>query len=151
MQNTQLSPAGRQTVRNALVDFPRPDRAAADAVRKWAYGQGVDLDPDQVEAVTLHYQFHDDVPPFASVSGRRATLKGLNLVGLRRRGFDKALIRELDDAYDFLFDESAENEDMPLTERAKKLERRTKSPEVKALADFVLATSRGMTGYDDDE
>lgn len=59
MQNTQLSPAGRQTVRNALVDFPRPDRAAADAVRKWAYGQGVDLDPDQVEAVTLHYQFHE--------------------------------------------------------------------------------------------
>ena len=92
-----------------------------------------------------------DVPPYASVSGRRAMLKGLNLVGLRRRGFEKSLIRELDTAYDFLFDEIAENEDMPLTERAEKLKRRSKIKEVKALADFVLNTHRGVTAYEDDE
>ncbi|PZP39818.1 MAG: acyl-[acyl-carrier-protein]--UDP-N-acetylglucosamine O-acyltransferase [Pseudomonas fluorescens] len=98
-----------------------------------------------------HTAVDHDVPPYASVSGRRATLKGLNLVGLRRRGFEKTLIRELDDAYDFLFDESADNEDMPLTERATKLKRRTKTAEVKALAEFVLSTHRGLTGYDEDE
>ena len=92
-----------------------------------------------------------DVPPYASVSGRRAMLKGLNLVGLRRRGFEKTTIRELDAAYDFLFDETAENEDMPLTERADKLKRRSKLKEVKDLADFVLNTHRGVTAYEDDE
>lgn len=96
-----------------------------------------------------HAGVDHDVPPYSSVSGRRATLKGLNLVGLRRRGFEKTLIRELDSAYDYLFDE--EEDDLPLTERAKKLRKRTKAPEVKALADFVLSTHRGVTGYDDDE
>lgn len=96
-----------------------------------------------------HTAVDHDVPPFSSVSGRRATLKGLNLVGLRRRGFDKALIRALDDAYEFLFDET--EEDLPLTQRAEKLLRTARDPEVKALADFVLASSRGMTSYDEVE
>ena len=95
-----------------------------------------------------HTAVDHDVPPYANVSGRRAALKGLNLVGLRRKGFEKSLIRELDDAYDFLFDEN--EEDLPLIERAKKLKRRSKTPEVKDLADFVLGTQRGVTGYDDE-
>lgn len=95
-----------------------------------------------------HTAVDHDVPPFASVSGRRAVLKGLNLVGLRRRGFDNALIRKLSDAYDLLFDIT--DEDLPLLERARLLKQETKLPEVVALADFVLATQRGMTGYDDE-
>ncbi len=95
-----------------------------------------------------HTAVDHDVPPYANVSGRRASLKGLNLVGLRRRGFEKTLIRELDEAYDYLFDEN--EEDLPLIERAKKLKRRSKAAEVKALADFVLNTQRGLTGYDDE-
>lgn len=89
-----------------------------------------------------------DVPPFGSVAGRRASLKGLNLIGLRRRGFDKSLIHALDEAYDFLFDEA--DDDMPLQQRAEKLKKRVKSPEVKALADFVLASQRGVTSYDEE-
>lgn len=89
-----------------------------------------------------------DVPPFASVSGRRATLKGLNLIGLRRKGFEKTLIHALDEAYDFLFEG---DEDLPLQQRAQKLKRRIKLPEVKALADFVLNSQRGVTGYEEDE
>lgn len=95
-----------------------------------------------------HAGVDHDVPPYSSVSGRRAVLKGLNLVGLRRRGFEKTIIRALDDAYEYLFDET--DDELPLTERAKKLKRRTKSAEVKALADFVLASQRGVTGYDDE-
>jgi UDP-N-acetylglucosamine acyltransferase len=92
-----------------------------------------------------------DVPPYASVSGHRAMLKGLNLVGLRRRGFEKTTIRELNTAYDFLFDESAENDAMPLTQRAEKLKAESQIPEVQDLADFVLNTHRGVTTYEDDE
>jgi UDP-N-acetylglucosamine acyltransferase len=95
-----------------------------------------------------HTAVDHDVPPYASVSGRRATLKGLNLVGLRRKGFDRSLIRELDEAYDILFE--ATEEDLPLTERAKALKRESKQSEVKALAEFVLTTQRGVTGYDDE-
>jgi UDP-N-acetylglucosamine acyltransferase len=36
-----------------------------------------------------------DVPPFCTVAGDRARLRGLNLVGLRRRGFGPATIRAL--------------------------------------------------------
>ena len=45
-------------VRGILADVPRPDICAATAVADWARRQGVLLDPDQVDAVTLHYQQH---------------------------------------------------------------------------------------------
>ena len=44
-----------------------------------------------------------DVPPFASVIGNRARLAGLNVVGLKRRGFSKAQIQRLRAAYRLLF------------------------------------------------
>jgi UDP-N-acetylglucosamine acyltransferase len=44
-----------------------------------------------------------DVIPFGSVIGNRARLAGLNIVGLRRRGFDKAQIRSLRIAFRHLF------------------------------------------------
>jgi UDP-N-acetylglucosamine acyltransferase len=96
-----------------------------------------------------HAGVAQDVPPYANVAGRRATLQGLNLVGLRRKGMDKVLIHALDDAYEFLFD--LEDEDLTLVERAEKLRRRSKQPEIKALADFVLNSKRGITTYEDDE
>jgi UDP-N-acetylglucosamine acyltransferase len=45
-----------------------------------------------------------DVIPFALASGNRAHLFGLNLVGLRRRGFEAERIMRLTDAYRRLFD-----------------------------------------------
>lgn len=45
----------------------------------------------------------NDVLPFALVSDMPATLKGLNLVGLRRHGFKTTDIRALKRAYDILF------------------------------------------------
>jgi len=47
-----------------------------------------------------------DVIPFALASGNRAHLSGLNLVGLRRRGFDPERIAQLTAAYRHLFDTS---------------------------------------------
>jgi len=44
-----------------------------------------------------------DVIPFAFAIGQRAVLKGLNVVGLRRRGFDRADIQRLRGAYRALF------------------------------------------------
>jgi UDP-N-acetylglucosamine acyltransferase len=44
-----------------------------------------------------------DVVPFGLVMGDRARLAGLNLVGLKRAGHDRAAIRDLRHAYDVLF------------------------------------------------
>jgi UDP-N-acetylglucosamine acyltransferase len=44
-----------------------------------------------------------DVIPYGRVKGERASLAGLNLIGLERRGFDKAGIRALQRAFNQLF------------------------------------------------
>ena len=45
-----------------------------------------------------------DVIPYGSVMGERANLAGLNLVGLKRRGFDREVIHALRHAYKMLFE-----------------------------------------------
>jgi UDP-N-acetylglucosamine acyltransferase len=44
-----------------------------------------------------------DVIPFAAASGNRAELAGLNIVGLKRRGFDRQTIHALRAAYQAIF------------------------------------------------
>jgi UDP-N-acetylglucosamine acyltransferase len=44
-----------------------------------------------------------DVPPFCNATGDRARLRGLNLEGLRRRGFDTAKVNTLKRAYRIIF------------------------------------------------
>jgi UDP-N-acetylglucosamine acyltransferase len=52
-----------------------------------------------------------DVIPYGSVIGNRARLSGLNIVGLRRRGFSRDVIHALRNAYRLLFaDEGTMNE-----------------------------------------
>ena len=51
-----------------------------------------------------------DVPPFCSVTGNHAKLSGLNLVGLKRRGFERASMNKLRHAYKALFHGSDEFE-----------------------------------------
>lgn len=58
-----------------------------------------------------------DVIPYGSVMGERANLAGLNLVGLKRRGFDRDTIHALRNAYKLLFEENSGT----LADRAEKL------------------------------
>jgi UDP-N-acetylglucosamine acyltransferase len=44
-----------------------------------------------------------DIPPYVSASGNRAKLYGLNLVGLKRRGFSDETISNLKKAYRIIF------------------------------------------------
>ena len=46
----------------------------------------------------------NDVIPYGSVMGDRAALCGLNIIGLKRRGFSRASIRSMRDAYRQLFE-----------------------------------------------
>lgn len=47
----------------------------------------------------------NDVIPFGMVIGPRASLKGLNVIGIKRSGFDRSELKSLRDAYDVLFAE----------------------------------------------
>lgn len=59
-----------------------------------------------------------DVIPYGSVMGERANLAGLNLVGLKRRGFDRDAIHALRNAYKKLFEDS----DGTLVERTSRIQ-----------------------------
>jgi len=73
MNNQYVNAKGVQYVRDSLTGFPRPDRAAADAIRQWATAQGLALDPDKTDAVTLHYQ-HDPQRGWVGVVTQKMSL-----------------------------------------------------------------------------
>ncbi len=78
-----------------------------------------------------------DVIPYATVTGARGGLSGLNLVGLKRRDVDKQLIQGLRAAYRELFDGTA-----PLLERAKMIgEVYSENELVQEIVDFLFADS----------
>ena len=58
-----------------------------------------------------------DVIPYGTVFGNRAHLSGLNIIGLKRRGFTKQIIQELRKAYGLLFS----SQDGTLLERIKEV------------------------------
>jgi UDP-N-acetylglucosamine acyltransferase len=81
-----------------------------------------------------------DVPPFCTVAGDRARLHGLNVVGLRRRGFANATIVALKRAYRLLFQGGVTRREAIARMRAE-----TGAPaEVAVLVDFVASSKRGV-------
>lgn len=94
-----------------------------------------------------------DVPPFCNASGDRARLRGLNVIGLRRRGFDAARIRTIKQAYRLLFDG-----ELPLVEARERCTAELGTePDVARMLDFIAASKRGLcaagkagSGGDDD-
>ena len=77
----------------------------------------------------------NDVIPFGSVIGNRASLGGLNLIGLKRRGFDRQTIHSLREAYRALF-----FGDGTLTERAAMVSEKFAGVEpVEEMTGFILA------------
>jgi UDP-N-acetylglucosamine acyltransferase len=82
-----------------------------------------------------------DLPPFCMAEGNRATLRGLNLTGLRRN-LEKSEIDPVKSAYKELFKQGR-----PLGEVAKELLEKSDSKSVKEIAEFVVNTKRGIN-YD---
>lgn len=79
-----------------------------------------------------------DVIPFGSVVGDRGRLAGLNLVGLRRRGFDRGKIQELSAAYAEIFDA---NDHGTLVERVEQTMKAYSGSElVQDMVKFIMAT-----------
>jgi UDP-N-acetylglucosamine acyltransferase len=79
-----------------------------------------------------------DIPPYCLAEGNRATLRGLNLTGLRRR-IDRDEINRLKIVYKELFESGR-----PLQETAQKLLKDKNSKHVKKLLEFVTVSKRGI-------
>ena len=79
-----------------------------------------------------------DIPPYCMAEGNRASLRGLNLTGLRRN-LDREDINALKSAYRELFESGK-----PLKESATALLDETKNFHVIDLCNFVIKTKRGI-------
>ncbi len=81
-----------------------------------------------------------DLPPYVIVNGNPAEAHGLNLEGLKRRGFEKDTLRELKEAYREFYrsgktvEEAATSLDATIR----------KYPAVKLFSDFILNSKRGI-------
>jgi UDP-N-acetylglucosamine acyltransferase len=81
-----------------------------------------------------------DVPPFCNATGDRARLRGLNLEGLKRRGFTANTIDALKKAYRIIFQSKLKTKD------ALEKVRREVSPtaEIDTLLAFIAQSQRGI-------
>lgn len=79
-----------------------------------------------------------DVPPFCIMDGTH-TVRGINIVGLRRAGFTAERIRALRQAFTWLF-----RQKVNLTRAVAELQSQPCSPDVLHLLDFIHQSKRGV-------
>jgi UDP-N-acetylglucosamine acyltransferase len=82
-----------------------------------------------------------DVPPFCNASGDRARLRGINVIGLKRRGFSAEQLRAIKNAYRLLFGSQTHFAEA----RVRVAAELPSSPEVERLLAFLAASTRGIT------
>lgn len=82
-----------------------------------------------------------DVPPYVLAAGDRATLHGLNLVGLKRHGFSTATVSQLKKAYRIFF-----RIGLTLNEAMGRVTAEVENtPEIQKFVEFIKASERGIT------
>jgi UDP-N-acetylglucosamine acyltransferase len=91
-----------------------------------------------------------DVIPWSRVFGTRAELLGLNLIGLKRRGLDKAQLQAVQNAYKYLFTGAG-----VFADRVVELGEQSNDPYVRDILDFIATPSRhgiltNVAGDDDE-
>ncbi|MES2920053.1 MAG: acyl-ACP--UDP-N-acetylglucosamine O-acyltransferase [Verrucomicrobiota bacterium] len=84
-----------------------------------------------------------DVPPFMIVEGHPSTTRGLNAIGLQRRGFDEEDIKALKTAYKKLFLKKDAN--LALALSSLKATHTGDTPHVAHLIEFIENSQRGIT------
>jgi len=83
---------------------------------------------------------NQSIPPYVTVAGEKAKVKGVNSEGLKRRGYSSEQISQIRRAYKALY-----REGKPLEEaKAVLAEMATDSPEVQPMVDFLKLAERGI-------
>ena len=83
---------------------------------------------------------NQSIPPYVTVSGEKARVKGINSEGLKRRGFTSEQINQVRRAYKTIYRESLTLEDAT----ARLVEMAVDSPEIRPLVDFLQTAERGI-------
>ncbi|MBI4064509.1 MAG: acyl-ACP--UDP-N-acetylglucosamine O-acyltransferase [Elusimicrobia bacterium] len=82
-----------------------------------------------------------DLPPYALVEGNRGKIVGINVIGLRRKGFTKSQLVNIRKAYEALFFSGK-----TLKDDLAALESNSPGPELQPLIEFLkLPSKRGIT------
>ncbi len=79
-----------------------------------------------------------DIPPYCLAEGNRAKVRGLNLVGLRRR-FERSDVDAIKKAYSFIF-RGGQN----IKDATKEILKNTDNDKVKSFCEFIIDTKRGI-------
>ncbi len=83
---------------------------------------------------------NQSIPPYVTVSGEKASPKGINSEGLKRRGFNSEQINQVRRAYKSIYRES-----LPLEEATARLTAMAvDSPEIQPMVDFLRLAERGI-------
>lgn len=81
-----------------------------------------------------------DVPPFMIADGNPAEIRGINKVGMERRGFSPETVREIKEAYRILY-----RLNLNVNTAAEQIREKLKPlPEICHLLEFLAATERGI-------
>ncbi len=83
-----------------------------------------------------------DVPPFALVDGHRAEMVGLNVVGLRRGGFDQEQRDAIKQAYRLIY-----RSGLTLPHAVVQLEDDEPTDQVRAIVEFIKGSKRGLVSH----
>lgn len=84
-------------------------------------------------------RFSQDIPPYIIAGRDPIRYMGLNLVGLRRKGFSNEQIDQIHNAYRLLYGESTREENIQKIKETMPL-----TTEIKHIIEFVQASSRGI-------
>lgn len=80
-----------------------------------------------------------DILPFMQTQGDRARLVGLNLVGMKRRGYSSEIIEDVKSAYRILFLSG-----LPMEEALDQLEAANPGQELRQMIEFIHTSKRGI-------
>ena len=85
-------------------------------------------------------RFSKDIPPYIIAGREPICYAGLNLVGLRRRGFSNETIEAIHNAYRIIYQSG-----LNITNALKKIEEEMEmTPEISYIVDFIKSSDRGI-------
>ena len=79
-----------------------------------------------------------DLPPYTMARGL-STIRGINVIGMRRAGYNNKIIREIKNAYQIIF-----RSGIALGEAKAKIMELNPSKEIKCIVDFIDKSKRGI-------
>jgi UDP-N-acetylglucosamine acyltransferase len=93
----------------------------------------------QHSIIGFGFRVSKDVPPYITAGHEPLRYEGLNLIGLRRRGFSEEAIKSITNAYNVIY-----RSGMNVSDGIKKLKEESCTDEVKTIIKFIEESTRGI-------